>query len=432
MPPESVKFLPFKIFIALILFVILYAILPVYLVFSLSPLAKFTIPVFYLLTAAVVIVVVRGTLDNYYIQKYQTQETEEKINIIKDGLRTLQVANQALRYKKDRYNRLKEIIEELNRNLDLEYVGNAISSIVYSLVGNNKGTCLLYLVDRKTQKLALYKSKNEERLGAVKAKEGTLLELWMIKHSSPLLIEDIKNDFRFDLNKILLEDARPFASLVGAPLLSGHNLVGLLRLDSIIPGAYSQDDLRFLATIGELSAVAIENAQLFSETQELAIHDGLTQLYTRNHFLQRLNEECVRSSRSAQPFSLLMADIDFFKKYNNDFGHTAGDIVLKRMAQIMRDHLKKFNPIIGRFGGEEFCIIIPHSDRLKAFELAESLRARIESEKIILRRQETRVTVSIGVAVFPDEGKDEEDLIQKSDKAMYTAKQKGRNQVCCI
>jgi len=432
MPLTKVKFLPFKILVAITLFMILYAFLPVFLVFRISPFAKIIVPVFYLFTVAITIIVIRKSLNNYYAQRYQAQEAQEKINILKEENQHLQVTGQALKYKRDRYGRLKEIIEELNRNLDLDYVGNALTSIAYSLVGNNKGTCLLYLVDTKTQKLSLYKSKKEEKLGAIKAKEGTLVDFWMIKHSNPLLIEDIRNDFRFDLNKLVTEDTRTFSSLVGAPLLSGHNLIGLLRLDSLFARSYSQDDLRFLATICELGAVALENATLFSETQELAIHDGLTQLYTKNHFLGRLKEECSRSMRSDQPFSMLMADIDFFKKYNDEYGHTAGDIVLKRISQIMQESLKKLNPLIARFGGEEFCVIIPHADRKKAFELAESLRARVESEKIILRRQETRVTVSIGVATFPDDGKGEEELIQRSDKAMYAAKQKGRNRVCCI
>jgi len=426
------KFLPLKIALYIPLFIILYIILPVYLVFNIGLLCKITLFLFYLLTFAISVFTVKNCLNARYLLNYRMQEVQEKINILREENLHLGGVNQALKYKKDRYSRLKEIIEELNRNLDLDYAGNILTSITFSLIGNNSGTCLFYLVDKRTQKLSLYRSKKEDKSKVVRAKEGDLIDLWIIKHSSPLLIEDIKSDFRFDLNKIQAEDGRLVSSLIGAPLRSGHNLIGMLRLDSPNPRAYNQEDLRFLATICELGAVALENAALFHETQELAIHDGLTSLYTKNYFLERLKEECKRGLRSNYAFSVLMVDIDFFKKYNDEFGHTAGDIVLKRIAQIMVESLKNSNPLTARFGGEEFCIIIPQADRKKALELAESLRARIEKEKVILRRQETHVTVSIGVATFPGDGSSEEELIQKSDKAMYAAKQKGRNRVCCI
>jgi diguanylate cyclase (GGDEF)-like protein len=175
--------------------------------------------------------------------------------------------------------------------------------------------------------------------------------------------------------------------------------------------------------------VAIENAQLFQKTQELAIHDELTSLFSKAYFLERLKEECKRALRSQRPVSLLMLDIDYFKKYNDQFGHTAGDIVLRNLSLIISDSLKDLSSIASRFGGEEFCLLLPGLEKNKAVSLAESLRDKISKARVVLRRQETGITVSIGVAVFPGDAKDEEEIVLKADKALYKAKQAGRNRV---
>jgi len=246
-----------------------------------------------------------------------------------------------------------------------------------------------------------------------------------------LLIEDIKKDFRFDLEKIETRTyIRPISSLISSPLISEHRFLGILRIDNSSSSFYSQDDLRFLTTVCDLGAVALENGELFQRTKDLAIHDELTRLYTKGYFLERLKEECKRGLRQDITFSLLMLDIDYFKNYNDKFGHTSGDIVLKNLSHTMTDFLKDASSIISRFGGEEFCIILPSKDKSSAYKIADKLRVRIEKTKIILRKQDTHVTVSIGVASFPQDTTDANELILKSDKAMYEAKQKGRNRVC--
>jgi diguanylate cyclase (GGDEF)-like protein len=246
-----------------------------------------------------------------------------------------------------------------------------------------------------------------------------------------LLIEDIKKDFRFDLEKIEAKAyIRPISSLISSPLISEYKFLGILRVDNSISSLYSQDDLRFLTTISDLGAVALENGELFQRTRDLAIHDELTRLYTKGYFSERLKEECKKGLRQDITFSLLVLDIDYFKNYNDKFGHTSGDIVLKNLSHTMTDFLKDSNSIISRFGGEEFCIILPAKDKSGAYKIADELRVKIEKRKIILRKQETHVTISIGVASFPQDATDADELILRADKAMYEAKQKGRNRVC--
>jgi len=368
-----------------------------------------------------------------YQLQLQSQDTSEKINILNDQ-DSHELKNKiALQEKISRYSSLKKVIEKVNQNLDLESIADSLVLLTFSLIANNQGACLLYLVDKETQvSLSLFKTKKEDKELIIKSKQGDIFDFWVLRHASPLLIEDIKKDFRFDLEKLKVEAVRPFASLISAPLISEHRFLGILRLDHPDTGFYSQDDLRFLLTICDLGAVALENGELFKRTQDLAIHDELTSLYTRGYFLERLKEECIRSLRQNRTLSLLMLDIDYFKNYNDKFGHTAGDIVLRTLSKNIVESLKDLSPIVSRFGGEEFCVVIPGANKKKAYDIACELRAKVERTKIILRRQATFVTVSIGVATFVDDAKDEDELILKADRAMYEAKQKGRNRVVSV
>ena len=416
-----------------LLFLLLYIGLPAYLTFSVVLIPLKILIAFYLVNAGIAAYLVKNHLNKKYLLNIESLHLEEKLNILKDEF-SRELQNQAaLQEKLQRYESLEKIMEEINQDLDLESIADNLASIAFSLIADVKGSCILYLTDNQTQKLSLFKTKKEDEKLIIKAKEGDLFDLWVLRHAQSLIVEDIKKDFRFDLDKIKPREMRPISSLISAPFISDHNLLGLLRLDNPAPYAYSQDDLRFLMTICELGALALEDAQLYQKTRELAIRDGLTALFTKGYFLERLKEEYKRSIRQGTELSLLMLDIDYFKNYNDKFGHTAGDIVLKKLSSEMLEFSKDLKPlIISRFGGEEFCIVLPQMNKIAAIDLAEKLRLKIEKTKIILRKQETNVTVSIGAASFPSDARDEDELIFKADKALYLAKQKGRNRVCGI
>lgn len=364
---------------------------------------------------------------NFLLRKQA--DLRENINILNNQI-VLENRNAvSLKEKIRRYSSLKGIIEEINQNLSLDSVTSSLTNVCFSLIANGKGSCILYLINPDNQKLSLYKTKKEDKKLVIKAKEGDVFDYWVLRHISPLHIEDIKKDFRFDLDEIKQYHPRQIASLISAPLVSEHEFIGILRLDNAGSGFYNQDDLRLLVTTSELGVIAIENARLFRKTQDLAIHDGLTKLFTKGYFLDRLKQECKRSFRQSEKLSLLMLDIDYFKNYNDKFGHAAGDMVLSTIAEAINDFLGDLNPVVGRFGGEEFCIILQNVDKQRATTIAKGLLAKIENTKITLRRQETNITISIGVASFPEDATGEDELIFKADRAMYEAKQTGRNKV---
>ncbi len=374
-------------------------------------------------------------LNRHYKKKQyleiKVQDLQEKINILNTENDDEKKNKTGQGEKIKRYNSLKDIIEKIDRSLDPEYIGDSLASIAFSLIAGNNGTCILYLIDNRTHKLSLFKTKKENNSLIIKAKEGDIFDFWVLRHASPLLIEDIRRDFRFDLGKIEAQTyIRPVASLISAPLISDHKFLGILRIDNPLPLFYSQDDLRFLTALCDLGAVALENAELFQKTKDLAIHDELTRLYTKGYFLDQLREECERGLRQDTILSLFMLDIDYFKDYNDKFGHAGGDIVLRKLSRTMADSLEKYSPTVSRFGGEEFCIILPSQGKSSAYKIADQLRVEIEKTKIILRKQETHVTVSIGISSFPQDAADADGLVLKADKAMYEAKEKGRNRIC--
>ena len=360
------------------------------------------------------------------------QTSKEQANILEDENTRSRELTVALKSRIIRYDSLKKIIEDLNLNLKLDFTLDILVSAVYSLISNERGTALLFLVDPQTQKPKLIRSLKEDRELVVLSKEGDIFDQWVLRHSSALIITNLKQDFRFDTGSLENQDLNYAASIISSPLISHHSLLGTLRLENKSPDFFNQDDLRFLTLVSDLGAIALENSLLFQKTQDLAIHDDLTGLYTRSYFLGRLKEEAKRCLRLDQHLTVMMIDIDLFKQYNDKFGHTAGDIVLKKIAQLMQESLLEYNGLISRFGGEEFLVMLSGLNKKKAFLVAESLRKKIEATVIILRRQETRVTVSIGVTSMPLDTKDEDELVQKADKSMYEAKLKGRNQVCCI
>ncbi|MFA5287220.1 MAG: diguanylate cyclase, partial [Candidatus Omnitrophota bacterium] len=324
-----------RVFFVYLLILVLYFILPIYLAKTLVVKSPILLVLFYLVNISIIFYFSRKSFLGSYDLQLRKQKSQEGLNILNVEY-SKEIKNSiALQEKSMRYNSLGNILEEINSSLELDSVTEILASKVFSLIGKEKGVCLLYLIDEQAQKLILFKTKKEDKGLVIKAKEGNTLDFWVLRHASPLLVEDIRNDFRFDLDKLTALDARPVASLISVPFLSENKQLGILRLDSDLSGAYSQDDLRFLSSISDLGAVAIENSELFKRAQDLAIHDVLTGLYTKVYFMERFKEECKRAASRRVPLSLLMLDIDFFKNYNDQFGHTAGDIVLKKLSSII-------------------------------------------------------------------------------------------------
>lgn len=328
------------------------------------------------------------------------------------------------------YDQLKDIAEKLNHALTVHDASEILSEEVGCLFGEDDTTVILYLFHSKTGELGISASQKGQMNVTLKAKRGDLYDRWVAKNMQALLIENTKSDFRFDIDKVGTEDSRTIRSLMSVPMVIGNKAIGILRLDSAKTNRFHSDHIRLLTTIADLGAVAIENTQLYEHIEDLAIHDGLTGLFLRRHFLKRLSHEITRGRRKKSSLAFFMIDLDYFKKYNDQYGHMAGDIVLKTLSMILVDLFSCPGDMVCRYGGEEFAVFLPGCSEENALKLAQELRKRVIDHPVMFRRQKTEVTVSIGVSIFPDHAEDQDGLIEKADQALYTAKEKGRNRVC--
>jgi diguanylate cyclase (GGDEF)-like protein len=217
------------------------------------------------------------------------------------------------------------------------------------------------------------------------------------------------------------------ASRMCIPLISFGQTLGILTLHSSERNAFRQSELQSLESVADICASSIQNAHYVERIRQLSYLDGLTGIFNRRFFELRILEEVERARRCGTGMAVVMVDIDQFKKLNDEFGHLLGDEVLRQVSSLFHQQLRKID-VVCRYGGEEFAILLTQTNAQHAFGVAEKLRKLVESWQF--PGVPRTVTLSAGVAAFPDHGTTRDDLIRAADTGLYAAKQAGRNQVC--
>jgi diguanylate cyclase (GGDEF)-like protein len=221
--------------------------------------------------------------------------------------------------------------------------------------------------------------------------------------------------------------------LVLVPLKAKDKVNGMVVADNFITKKpITKDDIRMLTMLANQAGLAIENSQLYEKTLIRAHLDSLTELWNHGYFQYIFQAELKKAEVQKTPLSLIMLDIDDFKIYNDSLGHQAGDTILKELAFILKKQSRKMDYVC-RYGGEEFTVILPQTDRKEAFLIAERLRENIARHPFLKEEilPSKKLTVSLGLAVFPENGSSPSDLLRHSDKSLYEAKNKGKNITCC-
>jgi two-component system, cell cycle response regulator len=215
-------------------------------------------------------------------------------------------------------------------------------------------------------------------------------------------------------------------SEICVPLIFAGERLGVLVLDSAKKGAFDAADQQPLESVADICAAAIQNASNFHRVKELAYVDGLTGIHNRRFFEMRIGEELERASRFQGSLSIVMCDIDHFKRLNDEFGHLLGDEVLRSVSGILKQQLRKMD-MVCRYGGDEFVIVVPETTGNNAARVAEKLRRQIETHHY--PGVPRPVTISCGVADYPAHGLTRDEVVAAADSALYSAKQAGRNRV---
>ena len=215
------------------------------------------------------------------------------------------------------------------------------------------------------------------------------------------------------------------------PLKAKDKIIGVLFADNpYTHRPITGDDIRVLTMFANQAGLAIENSRLYEQTLIKSRTDSLTNLWNHGYFQYRLQEEVSLSQKTGQPLSVIMADIDNFKIYNDTFGHQRGDQALVQVAQLLKSAARKQDSLY-RYGGEEFALLLVETNKKEAYRIAEELRQAVERydfpQKEIL--PDKKLTISLGLAAFPDNANSKDSLLTYADKALYEAKHQGKNRI---
>jgi diguanylate cyclase (GGDEF)-like protein len=289
------------------------------------------------------------------------------------------------------------------------------------------------------QSIIQQKDKAYTEKAALEKEAAQIFTLYeMTKNISSHLNEKEAFDiFRQKLNEnVTIEDCQLVADLgTGAApkeaMIPEGYLLFVLRskeedLGFLIYKGVPEKDRNKFSILAHQFALAIKRIKLYKDLEKMAITDSLTNVFTRRYFMERFEEEIKRAAAKKIKLSFLMLDVDHFKMVNDQYGHLTGDCVLKEIGVIIKENIREID-IVGRYGGEEFCVVLPETELEGARLVAERIRRATEERLIKAYDTSIRITISIGISTYPSEGKQAEELIDKADWSLYRAKSQGRN-----
>jgi diguanylate cyclase (GGDEF)-like protein/putative nucleotidyltransferase with HDIG domain len=326
----------------------------------------------------------------------------------------------------------------VNRQLLLSFAGKVSNFINIKEIANEMMKPLAKAVRAKQVGLLLlasdyYSTKfvarlsEDDQISPIMISRYSVLVKWLEESGQPISLEAIENEPKFsELTKEDREAISTFQIDILCPIICKQRLVAILALSKKQGHAhYTRDDVDLVSMLAKESAVAIENAQIYAHAREQADVDGLTGLYNHRSFQDSYNQEIENSAISGNDFSVLFIDLDFFKTYNDIYGHGMGDEILREVGRIIKGSIRDTD-IGGRYGGDEFAIILKQAKADDAKIVGERIRSKMEST---MDDKGITLTCSIGIACWRIDGVSRDSIIKAADKAVYAAKQAGRNRV---
>lgn len=323
---------------------------------------------------------------------------------------------------------LIEVAKAVVSTLDLDTVLQAILTSAMGFAQTPAGSVALYYDVKRELSLHVHSGLTADFVKKERweVTPGGLTEQ-VLRAGEIFFIEDTEQTPFFNNPVALNEGIR---SLVCVPLVFQSRIMGILYLDDFVPRLFDRDKLNLLSILASFAAMAIHNATLHKRTKLMAITDSLTGLHNHRYFKQYFKQEMGRAKRYHKPFSIIMMDVDDFKSYNDCFGHATGDQLLATMGALILETIRGVD-VAFRYGGEEFIVLLPETRLDKAILAAERLRDSVQKGTANrLAGSATRgVTISIGVASYPENADKMDELFNIVDSLLYTAKRCGKNKV---
>jgi len=315
---------------------------------------------------------------------------------------------------------LQQISQAIGSILDTKELLKYVNDIILGVMGVNYSTIIIY--DEKRDKLKVHTTnvKNQDELISLNDEINCSLLKDVLDNCKPI-IENFVDSEEYKFTK-----GREVNSIVCVPFGTKSRQYGLMLIEHKYNNAFDEDNVRLLDIIGQQVGIAIENAHLYQQMQELATIDGLTDVYNRLYFQERLLSEFKSAQEGNYQLSLAIFDIDHFKRFNDTFGHLFGDKVLKTLADLVKRCLRS-SDIIARYGGEEFIILFPRTGLKEAYDKVEALRQKVAASTVKDNLVTASVTASFGISCYPDTALTQHELLRSADNALYEAKESGRN-----
>ncbi len=334
--------------------------------------------------------------------------------------------NKELKKKIYNLHNLFQVSTNVYAIFDIDHLFNSLLLTILGQLGAKSATIFLAAGDGEGKFVPKFcKGIREEETSGLVLQRKTAFCRFIAHKGMPILISQLdeslfKEEFT-DLKKIGLE--------LFSPLLVSGELMGVLALGGRVNGEpYQPEDLEMLAILTNMAGVAIGNVKEYKKVEKLSYTDGMTDLHNYRYFSNRLEEEIIRAKRYDRSLSLIILDVDYFKNYNDCLGHQQGDLALRELSKILKKSVRKID-VVSRYGGEEFCVIMPEVKSTGCKKFMERLRRKVEDyhfqgEEV---QPQGKITISLGGATFPQDAANMDELIYKADFSLYEAKRRGRN-----
>ncbi|MFZ2958934.1 MAG: diguanylate cyclase [Candidatus Ozemobacteraceae bacterium] len=314
---------------------------------------------------------------------------------------------------------LFEVGKAISSVLDFHTLQNMILETVVKVMHAEKGSLMLLDDAEKMLSIGVAYGLSDDIMKETRVGVGEPVAGWVIETGQPLFVEDVESDHAF----IAIKKSNIMrGTMMSVPLKAKEKLLGVLNLSRPIPGSFSQKDFELFKNLANQAAIAIENARLY----RYAVTDEMTKIYNHRYFQQRLDEELQRADRYESQVSLIMLDVDHFKKFNDTYGHPEGDRVLKTVSKLIEKSVREVD-IVARYGGEEFVVICPEKDGEGALTPSNRIRTTIENFDFRINGERVPITVSLGTAAYPEQARSKSELVVFADTALYYSKESGRN-----
>lgn len=317
---------------------------------------------------------------------------------------------------------MMDIGKAITSSLNLDEVLQVIMGKVSALLEPKQWSLLL--VDQEAQELyfEIVVSPVAEQLKTFRLKMGEGVAGWVAAHGEPMLVADAKSHPQV---AHYVDEQVSFTtnSIICVPLTVKEQVFGVIEIvNGLADRNYTEADLAILSTIADFAAIAIDNARSYAQVNALVITDDLTGLYNSRHFDTLLDQEVGRSRRYHAPLSLVFFDLDFFKKVNDTHGHLVGSRMLSEVGRLVKKHIRSVD-LAARFGGDEYVILLPNTDKAGALQLVSNLRKTLREHQFHADDgQPITITASFGIATIPDDATCKLELVRLADKAMYYVK----------